>query len=133
MNKQLLRAVLIASLSFGAASALVGCERDDTKKAGDAVENAADKTGDAVNRGLDKAGDAVNRGINNANDAARRAAEQAKDATGTARDAVGRAAQKSGEAVEQAGEKVKDWVSPTTLPTTAPAGVATTLPETAEQ
>ena len=120
MNMHLLRATLIASLSFGAASVLVGCDRSDAKKAGDAVENAADKAGDAVNRGLDKAGDAVNRGINSANDAARKGADQAEDATSTARDAVGRAAQKSGESVEQAGQKVKDWASPTTAPAARP-------------
>ena len=102
MNKQLLRATLIASFCWCMTGAFVGCDRDDAKKVGDKVENGG-RQGRLTpsNRGLDKAGDAANRGINSANDAARRAADQAKDAASTARDAVGRAAQKSGEAVER--------------------------------
>lgn len=119
MNRRLLREIVIAAFAFGAAGLLVGCDQDNAKKAGDAVEKAADK-----------AGDAASQGINSANDAARRAADEAKDATSTARDAIGRAAKASGEAVEQAGQKVKDWVSPTTLPATAPAALPTDSPET---
>jgi uncharacterized lipoprotein NlpE involved in copper resistance len=99
-----------------AVAALMGCERDSAKRAGDTVENAADKAGDAVDRGLDQAGAAANRAINSVNDAARQAADEAKEATDTARDAVGRAARESGEALNQAGQKTEDWVSPTTAP-----------------
>jgi len=109
MSTQLLKAVLIAALSCGAVGALVGCERDDAKKAGDAVEKAAGK-----------AGDAANRGINYANDAARDAVEQGKEATDAARDAVGRAADRSGEAAQQAGHATKEWIAPTTAPAAEP-------------
>ncbi len=119
MKTQIFRMSLIAIFSFSAA-AFVGCDRDDATKAGNSVENAADKAGDAVDKGMDKAGAAANTSINAANDAGRQAVDTTKDATDTARGAVGRAAQTSGEAVDQAGHAVKDWVSPTTAPTTAP-------------
>jgi hypothetical protein len=119
MKARILYVSLIAVLSLGAAAAFVGCDRDESTTAPGGTQDVGDRAADAVNRGVDKAGAGANTGINVAHDATTQAVDQARGATDSARTAVGHAAEKSGEAVGQAGHAVKDFVTPTTAPTTA--------------
>ena len=118
MKTRILHMSFIAVLSLCAAAAFVGCDRDQSKTAPAAPKDVGDRAADAVNRGVDKAGAGANTGINAAHDATTQAVGQVKGATDTARTAVGQAAQTSGEAAGQAGHAVKDFVTPSTAPTT---------------
>jgi hypothetical protein len=121
MKKKMIEVAAIASVALCVAGGLLSCDRSDAEKAGNSVQNAADKTGDAVNKGIDKAGSAANTGINAANDAGRTAADQTRSATTRARSAVCQAAETSGQAVNSAGKSINKWISPTSVPATAPA------------
>ena len=120
MKTRILHISLVMALSFGATAVFFGCDRDDAKKGGTSLDNAANTTSDAVKQVIDKGAAGANTGINAAHDATTQAVDQARNATDTARTAVGTAAQKSGEAVNQAAQATRDFISPATLPTTAP-------------
>jgi hypothetical protein len=120
MKRQIIEAVVLTSVALFVASGLWSCDRSDADKAGNNVQNAADKTGDAVNKGIDKAGAAANTGITAANDAGQVAVDKTMNATTQARTAVGQAAETSSEALNAAGTSVNQWISPTSVPSTAP-------------
>ena len=121
MKTRILHISLVTALSFGTTTVFFGCDRDDAKKGGTSSDSVADTTSDAVKSGIDKAAAGANAGVNAARNATTQAVDLSRNATDTARTAVGRAAQKSGEAVNEAARATRDFVSPATVPATAPA------------